>query len=115
VKVHGLSYLISRVESHQSLLIVDDVYDSGLSIAQTIIDLERACKKNMPEVRIATPYFKPANNKTERTPEYFVYESTEWLVFPHEIEGLSYDEVVKNKPGFKEVADEMKRLGKFDS
>jgi len=114
VKVHGLSYLINRVESHQSLLIVDDVYDSGLSIAQTIIDLEIACKKNMPEVRIATPYFKPSNNQTDREPDYYVHESSEWLVFPHEFEGLSYDEIVDNKPGFKVVADEMKRLGRFD-
>ena len=64
VKVHGLSYVIRQLESEDSLLIVDDVYDTGLSIQQTIDDLKQACKKNTPEIRIATPYFKPSNNKT---------------------------------------------------
>ncbi len=72
VKVHGLTYLIKRLESEDSLLIVDDVYDSGLSINQTIKELTRACKKNTPEIRIATPYYKPQNNRTDREPDYFV-------------------------------------------
>ena len=46
VQVYGLSYLIEKLESEDSLLIVDDVYDTGKSISQIIIDLEKACKKN---------------------------------------------------------------------
>ena len=69
VRVHGLNYLIRRVESEDSMLIVDDVHDSGLSIAETIKDLKRACKKNTPEIRVATPYYKPGNNKTDRVPD----------------------------------------------
>ena len=29
-----------------------------------IEDLKKACKKNTPEIRIATPFFKPSQNKT---------------------------------------------------
>ena len=36
IKVHGLGYIVERLESEDSLLIVDDVYDTGLSIQQTI-------------------------------------------------------------------------------
>ena len=36
VQVHGLGYLTGRLESEDSLLIVDDVHDTGLSIEQTI-------------------------------------------------------------------------------
>ena len=46
VKVHGLSYIIRQLESEDSLLIVDDVHDTGLSIQQAIDDLKKACKKN---------------------------------------------------------------------
>lgn len=113
VKVHGLTYLIKRLESEDSLLIVDDVYDSGLSIQQTIVDLQKACKKNTPEIRIATPYFKPANNQTQRTPEYYIHESNEWLVFPHEIDGLSAEEIRTNKPEFSVIADKLVELGKL--
>ena len=79
VLVHGLNYLIRRVESEDSLLIVDDVHDTGLSIDQTIRDLTAACKKNSPEIRIATPYYKPGNNKVERVPDYYVDETDDWL------------------------------------
>ena len=48
VKVHGLSYVIRQLESEDSLLIVDDVHDTGLSIEQAIKDLTKACKKKHP-------------------------------------------------------------------
>lgn len=110
VQVHGLTYLIKRVESHQKLLIVDDVHDSGLSINQTIIELERACKKNTPEIRVATPYFKPGNNKTERTPDYYLHKTDDWLVFPHEIDGLSPEEIRENRPELAKIADHIEAL-----
>ena len=114
VQVHGLTYLINRVESHQNLLIVDDVHDSGLSINQTIVDLTERCKKNTPTIRVATPYYKPKNNKTDRIPDYFLYESDEWLVFPHELEGLSKQELLSNRPELNAITDKLQALGAFD-
>lgn len=110
VKVHGLTYLIKRLESEHSLLIVDDVHDSGLSIDQTIIDLKKACKKNTPEIRVATPYYKPKNNQTDRIPDYYLYTSDEWLVFPHEIDGLTPQEIRENRPELAHIADRIEQL-----
>ena len=107
VKVYGLNYVIRQLESEDSLLIVDDVFDTGNSINQIITDIQTACKKNTPEIRIATPYFKPAQNKTERNPEYYLHETDKWLVFPHELEGLSAEEIVKNKPELKDLLDKI--------
>ena len=108
VEVYGLSYMIKKLESEDSLLIVDDVFDTGKSIDQIITDLKAACKKNTPEIRIATPYFKPSQNKTDRKPDYYLHETDKWLVFPHELEGLTYDEIVQNKPELKDLADKIK-------
>ena len=111
VRVHGLTYLIKRLEAEDSLLIVDDVHDSGLSIEKIIYDLKKACKKNTPEIRVATPYFKPKNNKTDRTPDYFIHDSDEWLVFPHELDGLTSEEIRENRPqlaGIMDKVDEIK-------
>ena len=107
VQVHGLSYVIKKVESENSLLIVDDVFDTGNSINQIITDIQTACKKNTPEIRIATPYFKPAQNKTKRNPDYYLHETDKWLVFPHELEGLSAEEIIKNKPELKDLLDKI--------
>lgn len=110
VKVHGLTYIIKRLHSEDSLLIVDDVYDTGLSIQQTIIDLKEACKKNTPEIRIATPYFKPANNKTDMIPDYYIHETNHWLVFPHELHGLTLDEIREHKPELADITDKLIKL-----
>ena len=107
VKVHGLSYIIRQLESEDSLLIVDDVHDTGLSIQQAIDDLKKACKKNTPDIRIATPYYKPKNNKAGKAPDYFLHETDEWLVFPHELHGLTADEIRQHKPELADLIDKM--------
>ena len=110
VKVYGLNYIIKQVESEDSLLIVDDVHDTGVSIEKIVSDLKVACKKNTPEIRIATPYFKPSKNTTGRKPDYYLHETDKWLVFPHELEGLSLSEIKANKP---EVSDLIKHIEKI--
>ena len=108
VQVYGLNYVIKQVESEDSLLIVDDVHDTGISIQKIILDLQTACKKNTPEIKVATPYFKPKKNKTDRKPEFFIHETEKWLVFPHELEGLSMDEIIEFKPELSDLAEKIK-------
>lgn len=110
VSVYGLNYVIKKLESEDSLLIVDDVFDTGLSINQVISDLRKACKKNTPDIKIATPYFKPSNNKTDIKPDYYIHKSDNWLVFPHELEGLNFEEIKKNKPEMKNLIDKITSL-----
>ena len=103
VQVYGLNYIIRKLEAEDSLLIVDDVYDTGLSVEHIIKDLEVACKKNTPEIRIATPFYKPSKNKSGRKPDFFLHETDKWLVFPHELQGLSEQEIKLNKPELKKL------------
>tara|TARA_B100001250_G_scaffold253261_1_gene217779 strand:- start:1555 stop:2121 length:567 start_codon:yes stop_codon:yes gene_type:complete len=110
VRVYGLNYMIKKLQSKDSLLIVDDVHDTGLSIDQVISDLKEACEKNTPEIRIATPYFKPTKNKTNRKPDYYIHETDKWLVFPHELEGLTAEEIRSNKPELAELMDKIDPL-----
>lgn len=108
VKVHGLGYLITNINRDDSLLIVDDVFDTGLSIQTVLATLRGKARRNAPEdIRIATPWFKPENNLTSITPEYFVHRTDRWLVFPHELDGLSRQEMLDNKPGLRDLFEEM--------
>ena len=98
VKVHGLEYIISNIEAEDSLLIVDDVFDSGRSIDAIIDHLKAKCRRNMPNVvKIATVYYKPERNVTKLTPDFYCHETDDWLVFPHELAGLTPDEIKANK------------------
>ena len=108
VQVHGLNYVIKKVESEDSLLIVDDVHDTGLSIDKIINDLNTACKKNSPTIKVATPYFKPNKNKTSREPDYYLHKTDKWLVFPHELEGLTRQEMIDHKPELSDIFQKIK-------
>jgi hypoxanthine phosphoribosyltransferase len=109
IRVHGLQYVIDNVDANEGLLIVDDVYDTGLSIEAVIENLRERARRNMPrEIRIATAYFKPGNNRTRRVPDYFIHETDKWLVFPHELNGLSREEILNQKPGVASIIDKVK-------
>ena len=59
---------------------------------------------------MATPYFKPNKNLTNNKPDYFIHETDQWLVFPHELEGLTLEEIESNKPELKNLISKIKTL-----
>ena len=99
VRVHALDYLVSRLTFEDSLLLIDDVFDSGHSLEAVLAELQRRCRRNLPGlIRIATVYYKPARNTSSLTPDYYVHATQGWLVFPHEICGLTREEILASKP-----------------
>jgi len=104
VRVYGLGYLIDVLDPDDRLLVIDDVFDTGRSVQAFLTELSARCRHNTPEtIRIATAYYKPSRNMTALKPDYFVHETEEWLVFPHEICGLSEDEIRAHKPGAGQI------------
>ncbi len=98
IAVHGLDYVIENVTADQELLIVDDVFDSGRSIRAIIETLKNRCGQHMPRiVKTACPWFKPNRNVTTITPDFYIHATDQWLVFPHELKGLSVDEIAEGK------------------
>jgi hypoxanthine phosphoribosyltransferase len=99
VRVHALDYLVSRLSADDELLLVDDVFDSGRSLEAVIAALKRRCRRNLPDrIRIATVYYKPARNRSALVPDYYIRDTDSWLVFPHEIQGLTREEILEHKP-----------------
>lgn len=99
VRVHAVNYLISRLAFEDQLLIIDDVFDSGRSLEAVIAELRRRCRRNLAQqIRIATVYYKPERNRSSLKPDYYVHATNSWLVFPHELQGLSREEILKHKP-----------------
>jgi hypoxanthine phosphoribosyltransferase len=99
VRVHAIDYLVSRLSAEDELLLVDDVFDSGRSLEAVMSALRQRCRRNLPEkIRIATVYYKPKRNRSSLVPDYYVKDTDSWLVFPHEIIGLSREEILAHKP-----------------
>ena len=99
-----------KLNAEDSLLIVDDVYDSGRSVRQVVEDLRAKCRRNTPDIRIATIYCKPASCVAPGVPHYYLHETDRWLVFPHELSGLSIDEILARKPGIEAIRDRLAEL-----
>ena len=115
VQVDGLDYLAGRLVAGDRVLLVDDVHDTGLSLQQIIADLGRATGVGEVDIRVATPYFKPGNSRTEQAPHYFLHRTEDWLVFPHELEGLTLAEMRDHKPELASLMAALARqLGKAD-
>lgn len=99
VRVHGLNYIIDHVNADDELLLVDDVFDSGRSIIAIINELKDKTRANLPKtIKVACPWYKPTRNSTDIVPDFFIHETDQWLVFPHELSGLTPDEIAKGKP-----------------
>ncbi len=108
IRVHGTRYLLENLNADDGLLIVDDVFNSGLNIKAVIDRLSYRTKRNMPrDVRIAVPWYKPANNKTGRVPDYYLHETDKWLVLPWELNGLTLEEIRRHKPFLTPILEEV--------
>jgi len=109
IRVHGLHYIVEEANADNSLLVVDDVFDSGNSIQALLKELSEKMRLNMPrQVRIATPWYKPGNNQTDLSPDYYLHKTDAWIVFPHELAGLSFDEIKAGKTELGPVLDLLK-------
>lgn len=99
VAVHGLNYIIKKICHDDRVLIIDDVFDTGNTIKAVVEELGRRARGNTPEdIRVAVPWFKPGRNETDMIPDYFLHETEEWLVFPHELDALTPDELKEARP-----------------
>jgi len=110
IRVHGLQYLLENLCAEHSLLIVDDVYSSGSSVNAVIEQLSNKTRRNLPhDIRVATVWYRPLD-RTVRPPDYFVHETSAWLVLPYELAGLSIEELRENKPELGSVIDRLEAL-----
>ena len=111
--VHGLNYIIKKICHDDRLLIVDDVFDTGNTIVAVIEELTRRARDNTPEdIRVAVPWYKPARNETDVEPDYFIRETSEWLVFPHELDALTPDELHSMRPDIASIIESAKKTAR---
>lgn len=99
IRIHGTQYLLETLNHDDGLLIVDDVFSSGLTSSAVLKRLTHRLKNNMPKnVRIAAPWYKPDHNRTTIKPDFFLHTTSDWLVMPYELSGLTREEIAENKP-----------------
>jgi len=86
------------------VLIVDDVFDTGNTIKAVVDEIRDRARGNTPkEIRVAVPWFKPTRNETDMVPDFYLKETAEWLVFPHELDALTPEEMQEVRPQLHEI------------
>lgn len=104
--VHDLNYVVENINASDHLLIVDDVHDSGRSIQHLLAELQLHCIDNHPaSIKFAALYYKPEKSEVNFVPDYYVHSTNEWIVFPHELEGLSTQELINEKPDIGAITE----------
>lgn len=101
ITVHDLSYVTNHLSPEDRILIVDDVHDTGLSMAKLIEQLRNETPAT--DIKIAVAYFKPDKSQVNFEPDFYLKKTNDWLVFPHEICGLNNDEIENDKQGIESI------------
>ena len=112
IRVHGLEDLLDKLCAEHSLLIVDDVLSTGKSLRAVLSQLKKKTRRNLPQdIRIATVWFRPTE-KTLQRPDYYVHETSDWLVLPYELTGMSVDEIRDSRPELADIAERLRPFAK---
>ena len=57
---------------------------------------------------LPVPWFKPSRNETDLVPDYYLRETADWLVFPHELDALTPEELREKRPDIASIMQGMK-------
>ena len=112
VEITGLTEIASRLTPEDSILIVDDVFETGRSLETLLQAMKTVCGERLPHtIRTSVVWYKPERNTTTMKPDYFLHQTDRWLVFPHELSGLSPEEIAMAKPAVHELTQDQKASG----
>ena len=91
VKFEHADGVLAQLKPGTKVLVVDDVFDTGRTAAAVH---ERLAALGC-DMRMACVYWKPEKNMTPYKPDFHVRTLDRWIVFPHEIEGLTPAEIAE--------------------
>ncbi|MCK5528968.1 MAG: hypoxanthine phosphoribosyltransferase [Kiritimatiellae bacterium] len=94
VRIEHADALLSVVKNDSKVLVVDDIFDSG----HTMHKVNKLLQTKTPNIKLATLYYKPHANQTDLVPDFFVTETNQWIVFPHELMHLTPEEIEQKDP-----------------
>lgn len=94
LRVDGVDDVLDKLTADSRVLVIDDIFDSGNTMRR-VVELLR---QRTAHVRTATLYLRQGRAETDLRPDYYYRETDRWIVFPHELVGLTPDEIRAKDP-----------------
>ena len=98
-RLENLDSFLQGIRGNSAVLVVDDIFDSGRTLHCLLRRLEPVTRN----VRTATLYYKPGSAQVDLKPDYYLRTTDRWVVFPHELMGLTPDEILRKDPGLRRI------------
>jgi len=93
VQIDGLEHALALIKEGDNVLIVDDIFDTGRTLDTVIRTIQKMAGEKRPRIKIATVFYKPCKNQTNIVPDFYLRVVDQWVVFPHELKGLTEEEI----------------------
>jgi uncharacterized protein len=93
-RIENFEAFMGNLRPGAGVLVVDDIFDSG----KTVDKVRSLLAPKTTNVRIATLYYKPGAAVVPLVPDYYMRSTDRWVVFPHELVGLTDDEIRTKDP-----------------
>ena len=74
------------------MLLVDDFYNTGRTTYEVVRYLRQKTRRNAPEVRVATVYYRAQQRRFRVGPDYYLHEVEEPPLLPYRLTQLSEDD-----------------------
>ncbi len=87
--IENVDALMKHLTPDSKVLVIDDIFDSGSTMKKVVEELGGL----VAELKLATLYYKSEANTTDIVPDFYGRETDRWIVFPHELLGLSVSEI----------------------
>jgi len=98
-RIESLEPLLARLSPDSRVLVIDDIFDTGCTLSAVCA----ALRTKTPHVRTATLYARQGHSRTALRPDYCLRETDRWVVFPHELAGLTPEEILRKHPPLAEI------------
>lgn len=104
--VKGLEHVIDAVSAEDRMLLVDDLFETGRTMYGVIDYLRSRARRNTPEIRVATVYYRPDERLFLVGPHYWLRETDQRPVFPHRLIDMEPTRLAEVDP---ELAEELSK------
>lgn len=103
VELEGVEHINKKINKFgfKRVLLVDDIIDTGKSLENVVKGIKEGVEE-IPEIRIAV-LCQRSDREQDIEPDYLCDKVGKWVVFPHQVEGMSEEEIKKYKPWASEL------------